>query len=62
MKAITFTGVSEHDEVIFNEVKPRIVLSDFMKIDFNAIDFKVDIIQIMQPVVKLENCTWLQEF
>lgn len=41
---ITFVNVKTNDEVIFNDEKPILSLSD-----------------ILQPIVKIENCVWLKE-
>lgn len=40
----TFVGVSTEQEIIFDNVEPRLILID-----------------VFQPIVKLENCVWLEE-
>lgn len=39
-----FVGVTTKDNVIFNNVEPKLIL-----------------INILQPIVKLEDCVWLRD-
>lgn len=41
---LKIVGIKSSDEIIFDNLEPKIVLTD-----------------ILQPVVKVENCTWLEE-
>lgn len=60
----TFVGVEKDNVVIFNDSEPKIILKDIMKIDFSVVGFevKIDFERMFQPIVKIENCVWLQEF
>lgn len=54
LKKLRFVGVKSTDFVIFEGEEPRIVLN-------NILDVKVVLTDILQPVVKLENCVWLKQ-
>lgn len=60
----TFVGVTNDDVVIFNDSAPKIILMDITKIDLDLVgsEVKIDFERMFQPIVKLENCVWLQEF
>lgn len=61
---LTFVGVTKDDTYIFNHNTPKIILKDIVKTNFDVGNFDInsDFDRMFQPIVKLENCVWLQEY
>lgn len=64
LEKYTFVSVTANDTVIFDNSEPKIILMDMMKVDIDQVgsEVKLDFERMFQPVVKLEDCVWLQEF
>lgn len=63
LQSLTFVGVSSADKVTFDAVEPIVILKDIAKMSYDLNNSEnLEVIRTMQPIVKLENCEWLQEF